>query len=259
MRVIFISGYSDQDTLQAEVVRSGRMFLPNPLRPLNLAGCEHGADRAVGPAAGPPPQRTDERTGRSRDGLGQSVFETASRSNVASGFPRLRSGQASPHEPALEPVSGTMWCRGASPVLRDRAPEVRVRDVRDRAAQVRLVDEVEHLSAQLETVRALQAEVLEERDVRCWSPGFRTMSRVEFPNLPPAGLANAFGEDEVLVKPVAGRELAVGVGVDIADVHRLAVAAVAHACDVVRAGDGERRARPKERRARMSSRRAGSS
>ena len=36
MRVIFISGYSDQDTLQAEVVRSGRMFLPKPFTPAQL-------------------------------------------------------------------------------------------------------------------------------------------------------------------------------------------------------------------------------
>ena len=43
MRVIFISGYSDQDTLQAEIVRSGRTFLPKPFMPAQLLQAVHTA------------------------------------------------------------------------------------------------------------------------------------------------------------------------------------------------------------------------
>src|SRR5688572_31836239 len=45
--------------------------------------------------------------------------------------------------------------------LRDDAAEVRVGDVRVRSAQVRMVDEVEHLHPQLHLVGAREGDVLE--------------------------------------------------------------------------------------------------
>src|SRR4051812_20352495 len=117
--------------------------------------------------------------------------------------------------------------------LARRPPEVRVGRVRVRPVQVGVVDEVEHLGAELHLARAAQAEVLEEGDVPLLLARVvdQVARRVAERACRRAGEGGGV-EPEILVVAIAGRERLVGTLRHIADeVHRLAVAALADAGD----------------------------
>src|SRR5882762_946676 len=160
--------------------------------------------------------------------------------------------------PRSEDITKAQLPVAARVVLADNAAEVRVRGIHDREAgrrrrprdvvPVGTIDKVEDLRAELQPLRAVELEVLEERDVPLLLGGVVPCV--------PRRVAEGAGrrcrersrvEPEVLIVARSGREAPVRAGERIADeIVRLTEIAVADAGDVVRTRDRERRSRPEE-------------
>ena len=139
--------------------------------------------------------------------------------------PRPRTGSAAPLDIA------------AVAILRDRAAEVAVGDVADRPAQVRVIDEVEHLHPERSFCVPPSAKFLKIARSHCWSPGFaRCRGRVSNCQRP---VGKGQRVEDKLSSSRTGR-LAIRVGVDTPARSTGSRCYLADTSDVIGPGDRER-------------------